>query len=107
MATNKTGDAAEKAAAVEVTEEKKNEIVVGSKEWFNERVSVTLFKDGDKYKDDLVVGVNGDMIKIPRGVPTMVKRKHALLIEQSLIQDTSASDLIKKFVDEAKKAEKA
>lgn len=111
MATKKTTAAAEEVieataeTADAASEEVTKEIVPYSKEWYNEKVSVTLFKDGDKYKDDLIVGVNGEMIKIPRGVPCMVKRKHALLIDQSLIQDLSAAELMKSLAASAQKAE--
>ena len=40
-----------------------------------EYVSVRLFKDSGKYKDDLLVCVNGESCLIQRGVTVQVKRK--------------------------------
>ena len=39
-----------------------------------EYVSVRLFKDSGKYKDDLLVCVNGESCLIQRGVTVQVKR---------------------------------
>ncbi len=46
-------------------------------------VEVRLFRDGDKYKDDVLVGVNGKMCQIARGVPVKVQRKFAKIISVS------------------------
>lgn len=52
-----------------------------------ELVTIKLFKDGDKYKDDLFVAVNGENCLIKRGIPVQIKRKFALAIENSENQD--------------------
>lgn len=46
-------------------------------------VEIRLFKDGDKYKDDMLVGINGYMCRIMRGVPVKVKRSFANVIAES------------------------
>lgn len=46
-------------------------------------VEIRLFKDGDKYKDDVFAGVNGKMCQIRRGVPVKVQRKYANVIADS------------------------
>ncbi len=55
--------------------------VEGSNEWLQERVPVTLFKDDDKYKDDVIVSVNGYAWQIQRGVTVMIPRYVALQLE--------------------------
>ena len=67
--------------------ESKNE-----KDYMNEEVMIRLFKDDSRYKDDLFVAVNGDNCVIKRGVWVKVKRKFALVIDQSLIQDQTTGD---------------
>lgn len=67
------------AAAPETTEPAKP--VEGSNEWLQERVPVTLFKDDDKYKDDVIVSVNGYAWQIQRGVTVMIPRYVALQLE--------------------------
>ncbi len=49
----------------------------------SEYVEIRLFKDGDKYKDDVLVGINGYMCRIKRGVPVKIKRRFAEVIAQS------------------------
>ena len=61
--------------------------------WLEERVPVTLFYDGGKYKDPVFVAVNGENCVIKRGEPVMVKRKFVLVLEQSAQQDKEAADL--------------
>ena len=77
----------------ELTEEQKkaNE---ARKEYWNEYVEVSLFKDNTKYKDDVFVAVNGDTCAIQRGKKVMVKRKFADVLEKSGIQDFETSELI-------------
>lgn len=62
--------------------------------WLNEEVPIRLFKDGEKYKDDLTIGINGKLVKIRRGETVMVKRKYLMLIEQSIQQDEKTADLM-------------
>ena len=52
-----------------------------------EYVEVCLFKDNAKYSDDVYVSVNGENCIIQRGVPVKIKRKFALVIEQSMKED--------------------
>ena len=49
----------------------------------SEYVEIRLFKDGDKYKDDVLVGINGYMCRIKRGVAVKIKRRFAEVIAQS------------------------
>lgn len=58
----------------------------------DEYVEVNLFRDGRHYKDDVYVGINDGNSLIKRGVPAKVKRKYALVLEQSMKQDSDAAD---------------
>lgn len=69
-------------------------------------VPVMLFKDNDKYKDDLFVGWNGTGYRIKRGITVMVPRAVANIVQQQLDQDNSTAQLIteqaEKFAEEVK-----
>jgi len=60
----------------------------------NEQVTIRLFKDNDRYKDDVFVCVNGDACLIKRGETVSVKRKFADVLEQSMAQDNKTADLM-------------
>lgn len=64
--------------------------------YLNEYVSVKLFKDNDKYKDDVYVAVNGQNCVIKRGEWVRIKRKFALVLDSSEIQDMKTAELIEK-----------
>ena len=70
-----------------------------------ELVEINLFWDGDKYKDDYEVCINGERILIQRGIPVRIKRKFALVIEQQIAQDRNTARLIKSLCGEFKDAE--
>lgn len=59
-----------------------------------EYAEVKLFKDNDKYKDPVFVGVNGETVAIERGVRVKVKRKFAEVLDNSDKQDYDTSKLI-------------
>ena len=96
MATKKTEPVNEEI-------EKKNETPVDPGE---ELVTVQLFKDNDKYRDDLFVAVNGERILIQRGVPVQIKRKFAEVIEHSQLQDQQTDALMQRMADEYEKVTK-
>jgi len=60
-------------------------------EYMNERVPFMAFKDNDKYKDDLIVIVNGKTWQIQRGVTVMIPRFVYLAIEQAERQRAAAA----------------
>lgn len=76
------------------------------KDYLNELVSFQLFKDGDKYKDDVYVCVNGERLLIKRGEEVKIPRKFALVLEQSKAQDAATAAMIEdrasQFMEEAK-----
>ena len=66
--------------------------------YLNEKVKIKLFKDGKDYKDDVVVGINGKIIQIKRGVEVEIERKYALLLDQAQIQSIKAAEMIEEKV---------
>lgn len=79
----------------ELTEEQKAAKAKEDAYW-NELVEVKLFKDNNKYKDDVYVSVNGENCSIKRGERVMVKRKFAHVLDNSDMQDYETSLLIEK-----------
>jgi ElaB/YqjD/DUF883 family membrane-anchored ribosome-binding protein len=73
--------------------------------YMNERVPVRLFKDGEKYKDDVAVTLNGETILIQRGKLVQIPRKFALVLENSQMQDVFAADHMTNLADQYKKSE--
>jgi hypothetical protein len=57
-------------------------------------VEVRCFKDGGTYKDDIYVGVNGQMCRIARGVPVRIKRSYAKLISVSERETARVSSIM-------------
>ena len=90
----------EKANSDEKKKEKARE-----EEYLNEYVSVKLFRDNDKYKDDVYVAVNGKNCIIKRGEWVNIRRKFALVLDQSEIQDMKTAEYLeaeqKKFMEES------
>lgn len=62
--------------------------------YLNEYISVKLFRDNDRYKDDVYVAVNGNNCIIKRGEWVRVKRKFALVLDASEIQDMRTAEFI-------------
>ena len=60
----------------------------------NEYVAVKLFRDNDRYKDDVYVAVNGHNCVIKRGEWVKIKRKFALVLDQSEIQDMQTAEYL-------------
>lgn len=88
----------------ELTEEQKKAQEERNAYW-NEIVEVKLFKDNNKYKDDVYVSVNGENCVIKRGESVMVKRKFADVLAKSDRQDYETSLLIEKKSSEFAKSE--
>lgn len=88
MTDEEVTEAVENTTDEEVT---KNAVEV-SDDYLEELVEIMLFKDSDKYSDDLVVTLNGKNYQIKRGVKVMVPRKVQLVIEDSMKQAGLAAD---------------
>jgi hypothetical protein len=88
----------------EKTEEQKKADAEREAYW-NELVEVKLFKDNNKYKDDVFVAVNGENCVIKRGERVKVKRRFANVLDLSDMQDYETSLLIEKKSSEFAKSE--
>ena len=66
----------------------------GTSDWLNEEVPCRLFKDSDRYKDDVTVGINGKLVKVRRGEIVKIKRKYLMLIEDSKRQDEKTAAMM-------------
>ncbi len=73
---------------------KEAEELAKAEAYLNEYVDVKLFRDSDKYSDDVYVAVNGQNCLIKRGEWVKIKRKFAMVLDQSEIQDMKTSELI-------------
>ena len=71
-----------------------NKSVASAEAYLNEYVAVKLFRDNDRYKDDVYVAVNGQNCVVRRGEWVRIKRKFAFLIEQSEIQEMKAAEVL-------------
>lgn len=89
MAASAAGDEQEAQAKAEA-KRKAEEIRAQGEEY----VWVKLFKDNDKYKDDVFVAVNGENCVIKRGERVQIKRKFAEVLDHSEHQDYETSKLI-------------
>lgn len=88
----------------EMTEEQK-QAKAERKAYWDELVEVKLFKDNNKYKDDVYVSVNGENCVIKRGAKVQIKRKFADVLDKSDMQDYETSLLIEKKSNEFAKSE--
>lgn len=97
----------ENARAKSAEEAKFHAFLREQEKWLNEYVEVRLFKDNEKYKDDVYVAINGKNCVIRRGVWTRIRRKFALLLDQSEIQDLRTAELMEReagrFADESRR----
>ena len=76
-------------------------------DWLNEYVEIKLFKDNDRYKDDVYVAVNGHNCVIKRGEWVKIKRKFALVLDQSEIQDIQTAEMLEAEQNRFREAEEA
>lgn len=87
MAQKKTDDVNAEKQQEEVNVEKQQD----------ELVEIRLFKDGEKYRDDVIVAVNGKLWQIQRGVKVKVPKCVAEVLENSEMQDAKTADMIDKY----------
>ena len=64
--------------------------------WLSEPVTVRLFRDNGSYKEDKVVTVNGETVRIPRGEDVTIPRRFALVLAQGEAQDARTGALIER-----------
>ena len=59
-----------------------------------EKVIVRLFKDNERYKDDGIVGLNGRLYQIQRGIDVEVPAGVAEILNNSMKQDTDTANYL-------------
>ncbi len=64
---------------------------------WEDMVSIRLFKDGDNYRDDVFVAVNGHNYQLQRGVSVQVPRCVADVLAHSQQQDHAATMLVEQL----------
>ena len=79
-----------------LAEEKARAAAREYEDYLNEYISVKLFKDNDRYRDDVYVAVNGQNCVIKRGEWVKIKRKFALVLDASEIQDMKTAEFIER-----------
>lgn len=82
------------AKAKETVEAAKETAPAGKEAQGEKMVPIRLFKDNEKYKDDVFVAVNGRSFQIKRGETVMVPDYVAAVLEQSMAQDMATANLI-------------
>ena len=75
--------------------------------YLNEYVAVKLFRDNDRYRDDVYVAVNGQNCVIKRGEWVRIKRTLALVLDQSEIQDMKTAEMLEAEQNRFRAAEEA
>ena len=80
---------------------------VDTEAYLNEYVAVKLFRDNDRYKDDVYVAVNGQNCLIKRGEWVKIKRKFAMVLDQSEIQDIKTAEMLEAEQNRFREAEEA
>ena len=87
--------------SVGVNSKERDAAIAADKERGEELVEVKLFKDNEKYKDDVFIGCNGENVVIQRGVRVKIKRKFAEILDHSELQDYETNELIKSMIGRA------
>ena len=59
-----------------------------------EKVIVRLFKDNERDKDDVIVGLNGRLYQIQRGIDVEVPAGVAEILNNSMKQDTDTANYL-------------
>lgn len=72
-----------------------------------EYVEVELFRDNGRYKDDVLVCVNGESCQIQRGVRMKIKRKFYWVIQNQMRQDKATSIMLSEMHDDFVNAARA
>lgn len=78
-------------------EAEKNNAVRANEEYMKQPVTIKLFKDNGKYRDDVYVAVNDRSFLIKRGVEVTVPRFVEQALRNSLSQDQYVASLVEKL----------
>lgn len=82
-------------------------MMMDAEAYLNELVAVKLFRDNDRYKDDVYVAINGQNCVIKRGEWVKIKRKFAMVLDQSEIQDIKTAEMLETEQNRFREAEAA
>ncbi len=74
-----------------------SEGIKANEAYMNENVTIKLFKDNAKYRDDVYVAVNDRSFLIKRGVEVTVPRFVEEVLRNSLAQDEYVASLVEKL----------
>ncbi|MBE6693538.1 MAG: hypothetical protein E7589_02080 [Ruminococcaceae bacterium] len=85
--------------------ENKNTAEISPEAYLEELVSIKLFRDGGRYRDNVYVAVNGQNCIIKRGEWVKVKRKFAMVLDASEIQDMKTAQMIEAEEEKFRTAE--
>ncbi len=78
--------------------------VLANEAYMNESVTIKLFKDNGRYKDDVYVSVNDRSYLIKRGVEVSVPRFVEQALKNSLSQDEYVASLVERLVNDYEKS---
>lgn len=67
-----------------------------------DKVSIHLFRDNERYKNDVFVCVNGKTALIQRGKTVEVSPDIAEVLENSMQQDAATADMIGREIDRSR-----
>lgn len=73
------------------------ETIDDKKKWLDEKVPFKAIKDDGRYKDDIVVTLNGKNWQIQRGITVMIPRKVLFLLDDSERQMAESAMVNQKF----------
>ena len=100
MATSKN-TVTKETEEIKETKERKDVKPIDYEKYYNELVTVKLFKDNNRYKDDVFVAVNGVGMIVPRGKDVKIPRKYAEALQNSELQNSFAIEYQTKLQNEA------
>lgn len=88
----------------EIAEAAKNAAVRANEEYMKKPVTIKLFKDNGRYRDDVYVSVNDRSFLIKRGVEVTVPRFIEQALKNSLSQDEYVASLVEKLQSDYEKS---
>lgn len=88
----------------EIAKNEKTAKISANEEYMKQPVTIKLFKDNGKYRDDVYVAVNDRSYLIKRGVEVTVPRFVEQALKTSLSQDEYVATLVERLVNDYEKS---
>ncbi|MBO5231066.1 MAG: hypothetical protein J6B88_00445 [Clostridia bacterium] len=88
----------------QIQEAEKISAIRANEEYMKQPVTIKLFKDNGKYRDDVYVAVNDRSYLIKRGVEVTVPRFIEQALKNSLSQDEYVASLVEKLQSDFEKS---